>query len=113
MLTSNLVSTGASPAADEPTTRNAEPRLNSAAALKVTTFVAFKMSRLAIDKASTRDRYHICALDFHKSKELLLLEVGPNSEVVMPRTNVRRETVVIYGFLGRHGRGRHGWVMME
>jgi hypothetical protein len=43
------------------------------------------------------------ALDFHKSAELLLLEVRPDGEVVMSRTYVCRKTVVIEGPLGRHG----------
>jgi hypothetical protein len=43
-----------------------------------------------------------CVLDFHKPAELLLLEVRPNGEVVMSRTYIRRETVVVEGLLGRH-----------
>ena len=54
VLVSNFVSTGASSAADEATTRVAGPRFSSAAALKVMTLVAFKMSRLITGKANNK-----------------------------------------------------------
>jgi hypothetical protein len=113
VLVSNFVSTGASSAADEATTRVAGPRFRSAAALKVMTLVAFKMSRLITGKANKWNKQQLGSLDFHKPREFLLLEVRPNSEVVMPRMQVCGESVVIYDLLGRHGGHSNGWVVMK
>lgn len=55
----------------------------------------------------------LCLLDFHQSGELLLLEVCPDNEVVMSRTRVCRETVVIDGLVGRHGGGRDGRIVVN
>lgn len=55
-----------------------------------------------------------CALDSHKTAELLLLEVRANGEVIMSGTYVRRKAVVIEGLLGRHGgRNWDRWVVKK
>lgn len=98
---SNFVSTGASSAPEEATRRVAGPRFSTAAALKVTILVVFTTSRLTMGKGLYKIQVTLCALDFHKSAKLLLLEVRPDGEVVMSRTYVCGKTVVIP--LGRHG----------
>jgi len=58
-----------------------------------------------------------CALDFHKPSKFFLLEVRPNSEVVMSRTHAARKTVImiIDDLLRtrRHGQDRGGQAVME
>jgi hypothetical protein len=70
------------------------------AELKVTTLVAFTISRLEAGKDGLQTKTAHYALNFHKPEESLLLEVRPDGQIVMPRTHVRREAVVIKGFLG-------------
>ena len=109
---SNFVSAGASSAPDEVRTRVAAPSTSSAAALKVTILVAFTTSRLEAGKDRVQAQMTLYALNFYKPSEFLLLEVCPESQVVVSRTGVRWETVVIGGLLGRHvgGRDRRGVV---